>query len=112
MKRNPNYNCICCGKKFDINNCFPCPVCGEFNFHHMGNHDVCEVCGWENDLGDLEEKNIFNLGPNILPVDLYKIKFKEFQDKNPGCDFSTNPDELLNYLDLCAEEFKKTNKGE
>ena len=26
-----------------------CPVCGKFEFDHRGSHDICEVCGWQDD---------------------------------------------------------------
>ena len=26
-----------------------CPVCGKFEFDHHGSHDICEVCGWQDD---------------------------------------------------------------
>lgn len=27
-----------------------CPVCGEYEFSERGSFDICEVCGWEDDL--------------------------------------------------------------
>ena len=27
----------------------PCPVCGEYTFEEEDDHDICPVCGWEND---------------------------------------------------------------
>ena len=27
-----------------------CPVCGEYEFEHHGSDDICEVCGWQDDI--------------------------------------------------------------
>ncbi len=33
---------------------YPCPCCGYLVFEHApGNHEVCPVCGWEDDLAQL-----------------------------------------------------------
>ena len=26
-----------------------CPVCGKFEFPHVGSYDYCPVCGWQDD---------------------------------------------------------------
>ena len=44
-----------------------CPVCGEYEFEKKSDHDVCDVCGWEND---------------------------GLQMKNPDMDGGANPDSL------------------
>jgi hypothetical protein len=32
-----------------------CPVCGKFEFEYEGSFDICEVCGWHDDL--IQEEN-------------------------------------------------------
>lgn len=27
-----------------------CPVCGQYEFEEKGSDDICEVCGWQDDL--------------------------------------------------------------
>lgn len=27
-----------------------CPVCGEYEFECHGSDDICEVCGWQDDI--------------------------------------------------------------
>lgn len=27
-----------------------CPICGQYEFPEEGSFDICEVCGWEDDL--------------------------------------------------------------
>lgn len=27
-----------------------CPVCGQYEFESQGSDDICEVCGWQDDL--------------------------------------------------------------
>ncbi len=27
-----------------------CPVCGKYEFEHEGCDDICEVCGWQDDI--------------------------------------------------------------
>ena len=34
---------------------YTCPVCGKYKFEKAGDHDICEVCGWEDDLVQLNE---------------------------------------------------------
>lgn len=34
-----------------------CPVCGKYTFKSAGNFDICEVCGWEDDLVQLDDPN-------------------------------------------------------
>ena len=34
---------------------YTCPVCGKYEFEYAGNFDICPVCGWEDDLVQLDE---------------------------------------------------------
>lgn len=27
-----------------------CPVCGKYEFDHKGSLEICEVCGWQDDM--------------------------------------------------------------
>lgn len=33
---------------------YVCPVCGRYTFAKAGDFDICEVCGWEDDLLQIE----------------------------------------------------------
>lgn len=33
---------------------YTCLVCGKYTFERAGEFDICEVCGWEDDLVQLE----------------------------------------------------------
>ena len=35
--------------KMDMMSPHKCPVCGEYEFKTLDSHDVCDVCGWEDD---------------------------------------------------------------
>lgn len=34
---------------------YACPVCCKYEFEYAGNFDICPVCGWEEDIVQLEE---------------------------------------------------------
>ena len=34
---------------------YVCPVCGKYTFDTAGDFDICEVCGWEDDLVQLDD---------------------------------------------------------
>lgn len=44
-------------KKEDYNKPHMCPVCGKFEFPTHGSFDVCEICGWEDDMAQENEEN-------------------------------------------------------
>ena len=33
---------------------YVCPVCGQYTFENAGEFDICEVCGWVDDLVQLD----------------------------------------------------------
>lgn len=35
-----------------------CPVCGKYEFEEIGDYDICEVCGWENDGLQMKNPNL------------------------------------------------------
>ena len=34
---------------------YVCPVCGKYTFEKVGDFDICEVCGWQDDLVQLDD---------------------------------------------------------
>lgn len=41
-------------KTVKIGESYACPVCGKYTFESAGDFDICEVCGWEDDIIQLE----------------------------------------------------------
>ena len=38
-----------------IGESYVCPVCGKYTFEKAGDFDICEVCGWQDDLVQLDD---------------------------------------------------------
>lgn len=36
--------------KIKVGDSYLCPVCGQYTFESAGDFDICEVCGWEDDI--------------------------------------------------------------
>ncbi len=34
---------------------YVCPVCSKYTFEKAGDFDICEVCGWQDDLVQLDD---------------------------------------------------------
>lgn len=43
-------DCIRTAKTPKTQKTHKCPVCGRHEFEHRGSLDICEVCGWQDDL--------------------------------------------------------------
>ena len=53
------------------NESIPCPVCGKHTFPSYMDHNICRVCGWEND--DWFEEG----GANYISLEDYKRRYQE-----------------------------------
>lgn len=51
-----------------------CPVCGEFRFEKNNSFEICPVCGWENDLAQLEDP-FFSGGANKLNLNESRLAY-------------------------------------
>ena len=40
-----------------------CPICGKYEFEEENSYDICEVCGWEDDLY-INEDGEYDTGAN------------------------------------------------
>lgn len=54
----------------------PCPACGYYMFSEIGNYDICSICGWENDILDLQEM-YRPMGPNKVSLEEAQEIFAE-----------------------------------
>ena len=51
-----------------------CPVCGESVFEDLGDYDICNICGWENDIVQRNDPTFWG-GANNLSVNESKIVY-------------------------------------
>lgn len=56
-----------------------CPVCEEFIFERAGEFDICEICGWEDDLVQLENPDEEN-GANRMSLNQARSAWKKGAD--------------------------------
>ncbi|MCR5836054.1 MAG: hypothetical protein K6G88_06085 [Lachnospiraceae bacterium] len=56
-----------------------CPCCGEGVINSL--HDICLICGWEDDIMQNEDVN-FSGGANKLSLTEHRQKFQEYRKKN------------------------------
>lgn len=52
-----------------------CPVCGKIVFPRRLSHEICEVCGWQDDIFDENDRDEFT-GANPYELDEYRKKYK------------------------------------
>lgn len=52
-----------------------CPVCGKYEFEERGSFDICEECGWEDDLVQ-EENPDEEGGANQMSLNQYKAEYE------------------------------------
>lgn len=60
-------------------NTMVCPVCGEYRFECIG--DICPVCGWENDIYQIDNPD--DGGANEMSLNERIAWFKKMRAKNP-----------------------------
>ena len=82
VSNNPNYDYY----EEMINNYVPtphnCPVCGEYEFKDNFSHDICHICGWEDD--GTEEGNEYEYsGANDTTIKKAKQEFNQKRKENP-----------------------------
>lgn len=51
-----------------------CPVCGQYEFEKRLSFEICEVCGWQDDIFD-ENDPSEETGANPMSLSDYKAKF-------------------------------------
>ena len=70
-KHNPDY-------KYLEDNYTPephkCPVCGKYKFMEIDSHDICPVCGWEDD-SLMEEDTEYCNGANPCSLGEYRKRY-------------------------------------
>ncbi len=75
LKENPNYD------YFEEHRPSPiphkCPVCGEYEFEDENSHDICSICGWE------DEDCYDGGGANTLSLEDAIRLFKAKRSQNP-----------------------------
>ncbi|MFF4098167.1 CPCC family cysteine-rich protein [Streptomyces sp. NPDC001903] len=47
---------------------FPCIVCANLTVGVPGNHEICPVCGWQDDGGDYRDPDRYVGGPNHVTL--------------------------------------------
>ena len=52
-----------------------CPVCGKYTFEEADSFDICEVCGWEDDLIQLENPDDY-IGANEMSLNNYRKAYE------------------------------------
>lgn len=53
-----------------------CPVCGKYKFEEVGDYDICEVCGWENDPLQMERPD-YRGGANHMSLSEAREAYKK-----------------------------------
>lgn len=76
LKENPNYDYL--EENMPEPSPHKCPVCGEHEFEDIDSHDICPVCGWE------DEDYFDGGGANDLSLEEAKKEFAEKRIKNPS----------------------------
>lgn len=51
-----------------LNENHKCPVCGKFEFDHRLSCEICEICGWQDDVFDEDDPDSIS-GANQMSVD-------------------------------------------
>ena len=54
-----------------------CPVCGQFQFECRLSHEICEVCGWQDDILDENDKDAIT-GANSVELKEARKQFAAF----------------------------------
>lgn len=45
-----------------------CPVCCKYEFPHRLSHEICEVCGWQDDIFNEDDKELIT-GANSVELE-------------------------------------------
>ncbi|MEV0992314.1 CPCC family cysteine-rich protein [Streptomyces sp. NPDC049949] len=57
---------------------FPCIVCGNLTVSVPGNHEICPVCGWQDDGGDYRDPDRYVGGPNHVTLREARENYRAF----------------------------------
>ncbi|MFJ3516809.1 MULTISPECIES: CPCC family cysteine-rich protein [unclassified Streptomyces] len=57
---------------------FPCIVCGNLTVGVQGHHEICPVCGWQDDGGDHRDPDHFTGGPNHVTLREARRNYQDF----------------------------------
>ena len=60
----------------EVNDMYPCPVCGEKTIEEPNTYDICEVCDWEDDPGQRKHPDD-PIGANELSLNDYKAAWEK-----------------------------------
>ena len=55
-----------------------CPVCGQFQFERRLSHEICEVCGWQDDIFDEDDKDAIT-GANSVELEEARKQYAAFK---------------------------------
>ena len=74
--------------KINLNEKHKCPVCGKFEFERRLSQEICEICGWQDDILD-ENDQTENTGANEFGLEEYRKKYEagwrpEWLDESEG----------------------------
>ena len=79
-----------------------CPVCGEFEFECRLSHEICEVCGWQDDVLDENDSDAIT-GANQVSInearEIYRNNIKPLIDAHK---FSNNHKRELENDAVCG----------
>ncbi|WP_323184804.1 CPCC family cysteine-rich protein [Streptomyces sp. NBC_00193] len=56
----------------------PCIVCGSLTVRARGDHEICPVCGWQDDGGDYRDPDRYVGGPNHVTLREARQNYEEF----------------------------------
>ncbi|MFF4420897.1 CPCC family cysteine-rich protein [Streptomyces sp. NPDC001549] len=57
---------------------FPCVVCGNLTVGVPGHHEICPVCGWQDDGGDYRDPDHYVGGPNHVTLRGARENYRAF----------------------------------
>ncbi|MEU8838201.1 CPCC family cysteine-rich protein [Streptomyces roseus] len=57
---------------------FPCIVCGQLTIRVPGHHEICPVCGWQDDGGDYRDPDRYVGGPNHATLREARENYRAF----------------------------------
>ena len=53
-----------------------CPVCGKFQFKEKNSYEICEICGWQDDIFQADNPDEDQCA-NIMSLNEARLAYKE-----------------------------------